>query len=306
MLNKKSALLCLTALFFFFGVGCDQQPLNNSASQEPPIRLDRLQQLPSNPDQHGPETLRIGVGAILSQQGTAQSYQQLIDTVGRRMGKPAILVQRKTYQELNDLLARNLVDVGFICTGAYIEGLHKNTMSLLVVPQIKGKTTYQSFIIVPAASKVSRFEELRGKTFAFSDPLSNSGYHFPLTLLQSMGQQPEIFFGRTFFTYSHDRSIAAVMDGITDGAAVDSQVYEFAAKRNIDIRQKTRIILESQNFGIPPVVVPSSIAPEVKQQLKQILLTLHLDPEGISALTELGVDRFMEPDSRLYEGRLNE
>jgi phosphonate transport system substrate-binding protein len=306
MLNKWFSILSITALILFLGTGCDREPPESPGGQNPPIRLDRLQQLPPSPDQPGPQTLRIGVGAILSQQGTAQSYQLLIDTLGRRMGKPSILVQRKTYQELNDLLARNMVDIGFICTGAYIEELHKNTMSLLVVPQINGITTYQSFVIVPAASGISRIDELRGKTFAFTDPLSNTGYHYPLTLLQSMGQQPETFFGRTIFTYSHDRSIAAVMDGIADGASVDSQVYEFAAKRNSAITNKTRIIKKSRDFGIPPVVVPTSVAPEKRELLKQILLSLHLDQEGTKALTELGIDRFVEPDSRLYDRHLDE
>ncbi|MBW6520391.1 MAG: phosphate/phosphite/phosphonate ABC transporter substrate-binding protein [Desulfoarculaceae bacterium] len=301
MLKNWSCILCLALLFLFLGTSCNREPPKNTAGQQPPIRLDRLQQLPPSPDHPGPQTLRVGVGAILSQQGTAQSYQLLIDTLGRRMGKPAILVQRKTYQELNDLLARDMVDIGFICTGAYIEGLHENTMSLLVVPQINGRTTYQSFIIVPAASGITRIDQLRGQTFAFTDPLSNTGYHYPLTLLQSMGQQPEDFFGRTIFTYSHDRSIAAVMDGIANGASIDSQVYEFTAKRNSLISQQTRIIHESKDFGIPPVVIPVSIDPEEREQLKQILLSLHLDPEGEKALAELGVDRFIEPDSRLYE-----
>lgn len=290
--------MCLGFLLLLL-TGCDSGQ-QEKPEQERLVRLDKFQQLPAGQAEPDSQTLRIGVGAILSPQGTALSYQPLIDYLGRRMGKPAILVQRKTYQELNDLLARNVLDLGFICTGAYVEGVRKEAMSLLVVPQINGKSTYRAFVIVPAASPAREFSDLRGKVFAFTDPLSNTGYLYPLSLLQSMGQQPETFFGRTIFTYSHDRSMAAVMDGLADGASVDSLVYEFAGKRNPEIFRRTRVIWESPDFGIPPVVVPRAISPEKKALLKELLLGLHRDAEGAKALAELGVERFVEPVPGLY------
>jgi phosphonate transport system substrate-binding protein len=290
--------VCLGLLFFLLA-GCEggQQ---EKVEQDRLIRLDNLRQLPAGQVEPDSQSLRIGVGAILSPQGTALSYQPLIDYLGRKMGKPAILVQRKTYQELNDLLARNVVDLGFICTGAYIEGARNGAISLLVVPRINGKTTYRAFVIVPAASPAREFTDLRGKVFAFTDPLSNTGYLYPLSLLQGMRQQPETFFGRTIFTYSHDRSMAAVMEGVADGASVDSLVYEFASKRNTEIARRTRVIWESQDFGIPPVVVPRTISPEKKALLKELLLGLHQDAKGEKALAVLGVERFVEPEPKLY------
>jgi phosphonate transport system substrate-binding protein len=301
MLRKWRSLLCLIAFTLAAILGCDRAEQEKPSGQNPPVRLDKLQQLPAGKSDPDPQELRIGVGAILSPQGTVLSYQPLIDYLGRKMGKQAILVQRKTYQELNDLLARNVVDLGFICTGAYAEGARKELMSLLVVPQINGKTTYRAFIIVAATSPIQEFADLRGKVFAFTDPLSNTGYLYPLSMVQGMGQQPETFFGRTIFTYSHDRSMAAVMEGIADGASVDSLVYEFARKRNPEIARQTRVIWESPDFGIPPVVVPRSIAPEKKALLKELLISMHRDAEGEKALATLGVERFVEPDPQLYE-----
>ncbi|MBU4177676.1 MAG: substrate-binding domain-containing protein [Desulfurivibrionaceae bacterium] len=302
--TKKRLVFCWgrvigLGFLFFLLAGCEvgQQ---EKAEPERQLRLDNLTQLPDGQTDPDSQALRIGVAAILSPQGTVLSYQPLIDYLGRKMDKPAILVQRKTYQELNDLLARNVVDLGFICTGAYLEGARNGTMSLLVVPQINGKTTYRSFFIVPAASPARELGDLRGKVFAFTDPLSNTGYRYPLSLLQDMGQQPETFFGRTIFTYSHDRSIAAVMEGITDGASVDSLVYQFAGKRNPEILRRTKVIWESPDFGIPPVVVPRIIAPAKKALLKELLLGMHHNAEGEKALAVFGVDRFVEPPPGLY------
>lgn len=294
--NLAWRLLVILALVLLL-TGCRQQ-------EEPEhslIRLDNLKPLPVGQAEPDSQALRIGVGPIISPQGTALSYQPLVDYLGRKLGKPVVLVQRKTYQELNDLLARNVVDLGFICTGAYTEGARAGTISLLVVPQINGNTTYRSFVIVPATSSAQKFTDLRGKVFAFTDPLSKTGYLYPLSLLRGLGRQPETFFGRTIFTYSHDRSIAAVVDGLANGAAVDSLVYEFAVKRNEEIGRRTKVIWESPDFPIPPVVVPRGISPKLKALLKELLLGLHSEADGEKALTALGVERFVEPEPERYE-----
>lgn len=288
-------LLLAALLLLGFGTGCERHE-----PQPTTIRLDRLSRLPENPPADRPDTLRVAVAAVLSPKGTIESYQPFIAYLQRKTGLPVTLVQRKTYQEINELLARAAVDVGFVCTGAYRDGVRQQAMELLVVPQINGKTTYRSLIIIPAGAAFRTFGDLRGKRFAFTDPLSNSGYHYPLSLLQQMGEQPEGFFGHTFFTYSHDRSIAAVMDGLADGAAVDSLIFDFASQRTPRIAQQIAVIDHSPDFGIPPVVVPRSLPPARKAWLKGLFLSLHTEAEGRAVLVPLGIERFQEPDPARY------
>lgn len=95
-----------------------------------------------------------------------------------------------------------------------------------------GGTVDYSVLIVPADSPARTMADLRGKVFAFTDPMSNTGRTYPTYLVRQLGQTPETFFARTFFTYSHDDAIHAVADGLADGAAVDSLVYDFAVARD--------------------------------------------------------------------------
>ncbi|MGV1098396.1 substrate-binding domain-containing protein [Thiovibrio sp. JS02] len=257
-----------------------------------------MSQLPEVAPQPQEASLRIAVASILSPEGTIHSYQPFLRYLEEKTGKSVLLIQRRTYKEVNDLLARNVVDAAFVCTGAF--SLGKTDMELLVVPQIEGKTTYRSLLIVPASAKTENLEALRGRIFAFTDPLSNSGYLYPLSLLKKQGQSPENFFGRIIFTYSHDRSIAAVMEGVADGAAVDSVIYDYFKQRDPEVAAKSRVILRSGEFGMPPVVVPLRLAREKKEQLKAIFLTTHTEEQGRKALSVMGVDRFVEPDPERY------
>jgi len=245
--------------------------------------------------------LRLAVAPVYSPQTTLQLYQALADYLGRRLKRPAELVQGKTYDEINDLIRAGGVTLAIVCTNAYLEGQEDFGLEALVVPQIHGQTVYYSYLIVPADSPARSLADLRGKTFAFSDPLSNSGRLVPVYYLQQMGETPETFFSRTIFTYSHDNSVRAVMEKLVDGAAVDSLVYEFMAEHEPEVRAKTRILVRWGPYGINPIVVHPQLDAALKERLRTLFLTMHEDPEGRQVLRTLGIERFLPPDVTNYE-----
>ncbi|MHC4340935.1 MAG: PhnD/SsuA/transferrin family substrate-binding protein, partial [Planctomycetota bacterium] len=102
-------------------------------------------------------------------------------------------------------------------------------------------------------------------------------------------------------TGSHDRSILAVVDGDVDGAAVDSLVYEHMATEGSAVRTKTKVILKSPPFGMPPLVVPPDLDPVLENRLRDVLLTMHESEAGKRALDKLGVTRFRIPPEGLYQ-----
>jgi phosphonate transport system substrate-binding protein len=236
--------------------------------------------------------LRLAVAAIISPQGTATSYAELAAYLQKKLDRPVELVQRRTYAEVNDLIADHTVDLAFVCTSAYIDGHDAFGMELLVAPQINGALVYHSELIAPTTSRAKSMADLRGQIFAFTDPMSFSGRVYPTYLVQQLATTPETFFARTFFTYSHDRAIEAVAAGVADGAAVDSLVLDFAFKRNPVLHKRIRVIHRSPAFGIPPVVIPPGLPPRQKALLQEILLRMDEDPVGQRILANLGIDRF--------------
>ena len=302
MLMKQIPLLSIAAFFFclFFFFGCNDERADAPLESAEIIHLDELAPLRETGAEKKEKTFKVAIAAILSPRGTVDSYQPLLDYLEKRLDTPVQLVQRRTYGEINDLIARNAVDMAFICTGAFYEGVRKQKMALLAVPQINGKLTYNALIIVPSDSSVQKFEELRNRVFAFTDPLSNTGYQYPLGLLAAENRKAEKFFHRTIFTYSHDYSIEAVAEGVADGASVDSLVYAYAVKRDPSIAEKTRIILRSGDFGMPPVVTSVQAPQEQIRKIRRILLSMDGNKDGIAVLQQLGIDRFAFPNRNLY------
>lgn len=289
----KLFLMVLTLLI----AGCS----HSSKESDAPISLKQLVKLPERESPDTAPRFRMAVAAILSPQGTVESYQPLVQYLEKRLGEQVVLVQRRTYEEINDLLARNGVDMAFVCTGAFLEGVKKKQMTLLAVPCIGGKVTYNALFIVGASSPYTSFDDLKGKKFAFTDPLSNTGYLYPVSFMRSRGLRPETYFSQTMFTYSHDRSIRAVVEGVVDGASVDNLVFHYVCRRDPSVKQKVRVIWRSPKFGMPPVVVPYQTPPDKKDKLRRLLLDLNHSEEGRKVLATLGIQNFVKPVARLYQ-----
>ncbi|MEJ5240151.1 MAG: phosphate/phosphite/phosphonate ABC transporter substrate-binding protein [Anaerolineales bacterium] len=294
MIRRWCLALLLSVLL---GTACSPLPKTEIVGY---VDLNALQPLPT-PEQKGILPLRVAIAAVISPKGTIESYSPFLKYLETKLNRPIELVQRRTYLEINNLIEHGEVDLAFVCTSAYIQGHDAFGMELLVAPQVNGETTYHSFLIVPAHSKAQSMADLRGKVFAFTDPISLSGRVYPTYLVHQLGATPETFFARTFYTYSHDEAIRAVVNGLADGAAVDSLVYEFALRRDPSLKEKLRIIHKSPAFGIPPVVVSPLIRPQVKMELQSLLLSMAEDPVAQQAFAAIGVDRFVPISDEMYE-----
>ena len=294
--RAKFILACFLIAMAAYTSGCD----GNSDAVVVDFSKTVAVDLPARPD-NGSARLRVAVAAIISPKETFIFYRQLLDYIGARLGHEIEFVQRKTYGEINELLARGQIDIAFICSGPYALGKEKYGIELLVTPQIQNSHFYQSYLIVHKNSTFGSLEDLRGGIFAFTDPDSNSGKLVPTVWLAQMGEKPETFFRKTIYTYSHDNAILAVAKELVDGAAVDGLIWEYFHQKNPIFTSKTRIIRKSEPYGIPPIVASRSLTPQLKALIHQELLAMHQDNEGKKILNELLIDRFISPRDEWYD-----
>jgi phosphonate transport system substrate-binding protein len=247
------------------------------------------------------EPLRMAVAPVLSAKATSSLYQQLADYVGAQLGRPVELVQGKTYGEINDLVKSGDVTVALVCTNPYLQGKDDFGMELLAAPEVHGELVYYSLLIVNRNAEASSLRDLRGTSFAFSDPLSNTGRLAPTYQLAKLGTNADAYFSQTIFTYSHDSSIRAVADGVVTAAAVDSLVFDYLALTEPEIAGKVKVVERWGPFGINPLVVNPHLDERTKSDLRRVFLEMSNDPEGRAILASLEIDRFVVPDDSLYD-----
>jgi phosphonate transport system substrate-binding protein len=257
----------------------------------------------AQPESRSPETadLNVAVAAMISPKETIDYYLELLNYIGTKMGRGVRLIQRKTYGEVNEMFRLGQIDLAFICSGPYAVGKHEYGFEALAVPIVRDQPFYQSYLIVSQESSYRELADLRGRTFAFTDPDSNSGTMVPKYWLAQMGETPESFFRSFTFTYSHDNSIMAVARMLVDGAAVDGHMWEYYDARNPIYTSRTKVIKKSEPFGSPPLVASAAMSSQDKQEIRQLVFNMHLDPEGKKILEKLMIDSFAASEEKWYE-----
>jgi phosphonate transport system substrate-binding protein len=293
MMTRKLFIVMTLLLVLSLLAGCSTGPTRTVSLHKTDANTAIKDKTP------GQVPIRVAVSSILSPKETITVYQPLVDYLEDKLGHPVVLLQRRTYKEVNDLLQGSGADVAFVCSGGYVAGNESFGMELLAVPQVKGAILYQSYIIARDNTSKS-IMDLRGRSFAFTDPMSFSGRIAPVYMLVSHGADSDRFFSRTFYTYSHDNAIRAVADGIADAAAVDSMIFDRAVDKEPELGKRVFIIDRSLKVGNPPVVVNPSINQDLKQRLRDVLLKMNGDERGQKVLTALSYDKFVVADDKEY------
>jgi len=292
---RRILTLGFISLIFITITSCSQK------DKAKKISLEKREVMKVKEEQHREKPLRIAVGSMITPREGFAYYKQLVDYIGEKLTRPVEFVDRENYAEINGLIKSGNIDVAFVCGRPYVDGHDDFGMELLVAPQTYGETVYYSYIIVSNDSPYESFEELRGKSFAFADPMSNSGKLVPTYMLAKMGETPDSYFQKYVYTYAHDKSIRTVANGIVDGAAVASLVWEYLNHTNPEFTSKTRVIEKSLPYGIPPVVVHPDLEQQLKEKIRRILLNAHKDEKGREILQRMMIDKFVLIDDSAYD-----
>lgn len=251
---------------------------------------------------HQDEAIHVAIASMSSPKESYRYYNDLLQHIAAVLKIPVHPIQKESYAEVNKILADRAVDLAFICSGAYIDAKQRDEVEILVAPVINNKSVYNAYIIVHEDSPIQSFRDLKGGSFAYTDPLSHTGYNYPRSRMKDMNLNPNSFFGKSVFSYGHDLSIQMVNRNIIDGASVHGLIYNYMAKFNPEKVANTRIIEISEPFGIPPIVVPKNLDPKRKKLYQSIFLNLHKDRIGKQILNQLNIDHYIIVEDEIYDG----
>lgn len=226
--------------------------------------------------------------------------QQWREYLESALGNPVEFVQRSTYAQVLDVLRSAQVHFAWICGYPYV--LRQRELKLVAVPQWRGRPLYQSYLIADAKGKAATLRDLKGATFAYSDPLSNSGFLYMQHLLRSQGQDPGRYFARSFFTHSHRHVVEAVAEGLAGAGSVDGYVWETLAELHPELTRQTRVLQKSPDFGFPPIVAAANVGEQEVKDFTSALFDMPARPSGRAVLSDLRLDRFVAAEPSLFRG----
>ncbi len=230
-------------------------------------------------------------------------YQFIAAYVGQMLGQKTELIVGSSF----DQFAAGQADVGFICGLPYVQLRRQSPppVELLAAPVLQGERyrgapIYFSDVIVRRDGPFQKFSDLRGHSWSYNDPDSQSGYNVTRYRLVQMGETRG-FFGQVVQAGWHQRSIQMVLAGEVDASAIDSQVLAIELRDHPDWAPRLRVIDSLGPSTIQPVVAASQLPKATQAAVRSALLAMGDDPVAAEALSLGCVERFAPVTDSTYD-----
>lgn len=221
------------------------------------------------------------VVALLPDENAAtiiQDNQGLKDYLEETLGKEIELFVSTDYSSIIEAAAKERLDLAYFGPLSYVLAKSKGNIEAFAAREKNGAATYTSLIIGNTASGIDSVEEIKGGTVAFGDPASTSSRLIPQLVLANnqLSAQEDYEF---VFLGAHDAVAVAVQNGHAQAGGLSRPIFDSLLERGTIDANKVTIIEESAPIPQYPWTMRSSLAPELKEQIRTAFY--ELDDETI-------------------------
>jgi phosphonate transport system substrate-binding protein len=168
--------------------------------------------------------LKLGVGMFQpDREKNDATYRPLAAHLAQRLGRPVELRTVDSWEGLAKSLANGETDLALMGPWGYVLANHFSDAQVVTTILYQGKPEYFAMVVTHPASGLNSVEDLlgpkgRGRSFAFGDKGSTSGYLIPLHMFQQRSIDPEKHFARVLYT-KHQAIQMQVTAGQIDAGA---------------------------------------------------------------------------------------
>lgn len=162
---------------------------------------------------------------------------------------------------------------------------------------------HAAVFIVHADAPYRDLADLKGATFVFNSPHSNSGMNLPRLALARIGARAP-FFGSITETHSHPANIERVARGEADATCVDNVTYAFIVRHRPEIGVRTRILAPTPTTPAIPFVTAITTPEPIVAALQAALFRVAQAPRWAEARAGLLIEDILPPEHADYPEQL--
>ncbi|MCZ6790187.1 MAG: phosphate/phosphite/phosphonate ABC transporter substrate-binding protein, partial [Candidatus Dadabacteria bacterium] len=180
-----------------------------------------------------------------------------------------------------EALRNGEADISFMGGLPYVLAHELIGAEVILSEVYRGSPTYSARIFVLKDSGIEKVEDLKGKSIAFADPISESGFIYPLEImveagLLKRGDDPKVVFSDVYFAGGYQQAIQALANGLVDAAGVSQFADLLLTPEQLP---KITWIAESKPIPSHLVCVRKGLDKERVDAFKQAMLKLN-QPEN--------------------------
>jgi phosphonate transport system substrate-binding protein len=209
--------------------------------------------------------LKFGVGMFQpDREKNDATYRPLAAHLAQRLGRPVELRTVDSWEGLAKSLANGETDLALMGPWGYVLAHHFSDAQVVSTILYDGKPEYFAMVVTHPGSGLDSVEDLlgpkgRGRTFAFGDKGSTSGYLIPLQLFQQRGIDPEQHFARVLYT-KHQAIQMQLTAGQIDAGADYNRNRDAMIAQGLITAARSKVIWQSAPLPNDAFAVSAALA----------------------------------------------
>lgn len=170
----------------------------------------------------------FGVNPFVEPDRIRKTYVPILERVCDSVGLKCRTLIVRSYDALSESVEKNVIDIGWFSPFAYVNAHEKCGANVLVTPKVQGRCSYNGYIVARKDGRVHSLNDLKGKTFAYVDKKSASGYLYARDMIKQNHMNPDTIFEKVVFLGNHNNVVNAILAGEVDAGATYDEVFNQA------------------------------------------------------------------------------
>lgn len=244
-----------------------------------------------------PKEINFGLIPVAGTSSMEKAFGPLAQHLEKKLGIKVNMKMSSDYAGVITGMAHNHVDVAYFGPKSYVEAaLRANAEAIVIEVSKDGTAGYHGYIITQKASNLKTLEDLKGKTWAFTDPQSTSGTLVPSVLFSKKNINPEQYFSKVIYSGSHEASILAVKAGKVDAASTNDLDFVRGLGHHWE-ESDFNIVWTSELIPGSPMAVRKDLPQSLKTALQEAFISFVPDASSV-----LGIKGYIKGDDANYNG----
>lgn len=232
-----------------------------------------------------------------------RKFTPIANYLSRQLGMKVEFTPVSDYPAAVEALVNKRVDLVWFGGFTHVQAQLRSGGKIVPIAQREEDTKFQSVFIAKTDSGIKTLADLKGKQISFGSQSSTSGHLMPRHFLLQAQINPEKDFRRIAYSGAHDATIASVVSGRVDAAALDITVWrKFVAENRVDTKAVDVFHTTPTFFNYNWSMHVDSPA-ELRERVRKALLDLDpATPEGKEILQLNRATRYIPTSPENYKG----
>jgi phosphonate transport system substrate-binding protein len=232
-----------------------------------------------------------------------RKFGPIVKYLESKLGQKVEFIPVSDYPAAVEALVNKQVDMVWFGGFTFVQASVRSGGKIVPIAQREEDTKFQSVFITKPGSGIKTLADLKGKQVSFGSQSSTSGHLMPRSFLLDAKIDPDKDFKRVAYSGAHDATIASVVSGKVDAAALDITVWNKFVKEGKVSDKDAVVFFSTPGYFNYNWSVHADMPVAQRERVKKALLDIDpKTPEGKEILDLNRATRYIATVPENYRG----